>query len=171
MPQLQLSLSGQPVNLRNSLHLIPEKLNPIGLASGIGRKHLQHISPHPEGSPMEVHIIACILNINQLMNNLIPVPHHPRPQRNHHLLIINRTSQAIDAGDRCYNDHILPLRQGRRGRVAQLVNLVIDGGILLDVGVGGWHVGLRLVVVVVGHKIFYCVTRKILFELTIELCR
>ena len=55
--------------------------------------------------------------------------------------------------------------------MAKLVNLVVDGGIFFDVGVAGGYVGFRLVVVVVGNKVFNGIFRKKLFELSVELCR
>ncbi len=63
----------------------------------------------------------------------------------------------------------LPLRKGRRGGMAQLVDLVVDGGVLLDVGVGGGDVGFGLVVVVVGDKILHRVIREELLELAVKL--
>ena len=54
--------------------------------------------------------------------------------------------------------------------MAQLVDLIVDGGVLFNVGVRGGNVGLGLVVVIIGYKVFYCVIREKLLELTIELC-
>ena len=39
--------------------------------------------------------------------------------------------------------------------MAQLFYLLIDGAVLFDVGIGGGDIGLRLVVVVVAHKVFH----------------
>ena len=56
-----------------------------------------------------------------------------------------------------------------RGREAQLVELLIDGGFLLNVKIARRNVGFRLVVVVIGDKILDCVVREELLELMIEL--
>ena len=53
--------------------------------------------------------------------------------------------------------------------MAHLVDLVVDGGILLDVGVGAGHVGFGLVVVVVGDEKLDGVVRKELAKLCVEL--
>ena len=45
------------------------------------------------------------------------------------------------------------LEQRARGGVAQLVDLVVDVGVLVDVGVGARDVRLGLVVVVVGDEV------------------
>jgi hypothetical protein len=47
-----------------------------------------------------------------------------------------------------------------RRRVAHAVDLLVDRGILLDIGVGARHIGFRLVVVVVGDEIFDRVVGK-----------
>ena len=51
------------------------------------------------------------------------------------------------------------------GGVAQLVELLVDVGVLLDVGVGAGNVGLRLVVVVVADEVLDGVLREELLEL------
>ncbi len=60
-------------------------------------------------------------------------------------------------------------RRGRR--VAQPVDLVVDRGVLLDVEVLSRHVGLGLVVVVVGDEVLDHVVGEELAELVAELGR
>ncbi|MCY1356556.1 hypothetical protein D9M69_430130 [compost metagenome] len=47
--------------------------------------------------------------------------------------------------------------------------MVVDRSVLLDVGVGGWDVGFRLVVVVVGNEILDGIVRKEGSELAVQL--
>ena len=56
-----------------------------------------------------------------------------------------------------------------RGGEAQLVQLFVDGGFLLDVEVAGGNVGFGLVVVVVADEVFDRVAGEELLELVIEL--
>ncbi|MNZ13788.1 hypothetical protein D3C78_306950 [compost metagenome] len=49
--------------------------------------------------------------------------------------------------------------------------MVVDRGVLLDIGVGGRYVGFRLVIVVVGNEVFDGVIRKEGAELAVKLCR
>ena len=56
-----------------------------------------------------------------------------------------------------------------RGRKAQLVELLVDGGFLLDVEVAGGDVGFGLVVVVVADEVFDGVAGEELLELVVEL--
>ena len=60
-------------------------------------------------------------------------------------------------------------KQRARGRVAHAVDLLVDRGFLLDVGVGARDVGFRLVVVVIGDEIFHRVVGEERLELAVEL--
>ncbi len=47
--------------------------------------------------------------------------------------------------------------------------MIVDGGILLDEGIGGRHIGFGLVVVVVRDEILHRIVGKELLHLAIEL--
>ena len=53
--------------------------------------------------------------------------------------------------------------------MAELFNLLVDSAVLFDVGVGMGDVGLRLIVVVVGDKVFHRVFREKLLEFAAKL--
>ncbi|MPN27171.1 hypothetical protein SDC9_174598 [bioreactor metagenome] len=89
------------------------------------------------------------------MDDLVPVLFHARAKGDDHVLVIDWGAQAIDAGHAGHDDHVPALRQRRRGGVAQLVYLVIDGRVLCYIGIGGRHVGLRLVIIIVTDKIIH----------------
>ena len=82
-----------------------------------------------------------------------------------------RRAQAVDAGDRGHDDHVPPLEQRLGGAQAEAVDLLVDAGLLLDVGVGRRDVGLGLVVVVVGDEVLDGVVREEAAELLEELRR
>ncbi len=83
-----------------------------------------------------------------------------------------RVSDAVEAGHAGDHDHVASSgHQCRGGAEAQLVDLVVDAEILLNVGVGGRKIGLRLVVVVVGDEILNGIGREEAFELPVELRR
>ena len=54
--------------------------------------------------------------------------------------------------------------------MAQTVDFIIDGGILLNIGVGRGDIRLRLIVIVVGYEIFYRILGKKFAQLGAELC-
>ena len=78
-------------------------------------------------------------------------------------------ADAVDAGHRSYDDHIVAFQQRPRRRMAHAVDLLVDLAFLLDIGVRAGDVGLGLVVVIVADEIFHGVFREIGLELGIEL--
>ena len=54
--------------------------------------------------------------------------------------------------------------------MTQPLHIVIDIGVLFNIGVGLWNVGFRLVVVVIGDEIAHCVVGHELAELGAQLC-
>ena len=55
--------------------------------------------------------------------------------------------------------------------MTELVNLVVYHCILFYIGIAGGNVCLRLIIVVVGHEIFYCIFGEKLLKLAAKLCR
>ena len=50
------------------------------------------------------------------------------------------------------------------------INLIVPRRVLRNIRIRRRHVSLRLVVVVVGDKIFYCILREEFLKLTVQLC-
>ena len=80
-------------------------------------------------------------------------------------------ADAVDAGHRGDDDDVVALQHRARRGVAHAVDLLVDRGFLLDIGVGARHVGFGLVVVVVGDEILDRVVGKEALELAVELRR
>ncbi len=95
----------------------------------------------------------------------------PTSQAHHALAVLFRVAQPVDARDRRHDDDIPAAHQGGRGRQPQALDLLVDLGLFLDVQVVPRHVGLRLVVIVVGDEIRDGVFREELAELGVELRR
>ena len=70
-------------------------------------------------------------------------------QLHHHARIGLDRADAVDAGDRGDDDDVVAFEQRLRGGVAHAVDLLVDLGVFLDIGVGARDVGFRLVVIVV----------------------
>ena len=161
--------AGEGLHLGDAVDFVPEELNPDEVVPALGRVYLYDVPVHPKAPSVHVHLVAGVLDVHQLPQHLVAVLHHPGAQGDHHALVFFRAAQAVDAGHAGHHHHVPALCQGDRGGKTELLYLVVDGGVLGDVGVGGGHVGFRLVVVVVGHKIFYRVLRKKFLELAVEL--
>ena len=80
-------------------------------------------------------------------------------------------ADAVDAGHGGDDDDVVALEQRARGGVAHAVDLLVDRGFFLDVGVGARHVGFGLVVVVVGDEVLDRVVGEEALELAVELRR
>ena len=78
-------------------------------------------------------------------------------------------ADAVDARHRGDDDDVVALQQRARRRVAHAVDLLVDRGILLDVGVGARDIGFRLVVVVIANEILDRVVGEEALELAVEL--
>jgi hypothetical protein len=78
---------------------------------------------------------------------------------------------AIDAGHRGDNDHVVALQQRPCRRVAHAVDLLVDRAFLLDIGVGSRDIGLGLVIIVIGDEIFHRIVGEQRPHLAIELRR
>ena len=118
---------------------------------------------------MEVVVVALVLDVDQLAQHAVALDGLALLEKGQHLEVDLGLAQAIDARDRGDDQDVVALEQGLGGRVAQLVDLVVDAGVLLDVGVGGGNVGLGLVVVVVGDEVADRVVREQALELVVEL--
>ena len=76
-----------------------------------------------------------------------------------------RIAETVDAGHGGNDQHIPPGQQGCGGGKSQLVQFLVDAGVLLHVGVSAGNVGLRLVVIVVGDEVFDGVVGEKFLEL------
>ena len=74
-----------------------------------------------------------------------------------------------NARNRRDDDDVAALKERTRRTVTQLIDLVIDGGVLLDVRVRRSDVGLRLIEIVVADEIAYIIMREERLELTRKL--
>ena len=169
MLQCRIDFSRQRIRLTDPVDLVSEKLYPDQTITALRRIDLQYISPHPEGRALHVHLIPVILKRDQLLYHFIALFYHARSQRDHHPHVFFRASQSVYAGNTCHHDHVLSLCQRSSRGKSELIDLIIDGRILLDIGIRGRHIGLRLVIIIVGYKIFYRIFRKKFFQLPIKL--
>ena len=71
--QFPYRLTPERVNLKYAFHLVPEELNPKGPLFLVGGENFHHITPHPKGSSMEIHITPLIMDFHQLPQHLLPL--------------------------------------------------------------------------------------------------
>ena len=163
--------SGDGVDLADAVDLIAEKLHADGAAHPVGRVNFHRIAADAVGVADEIHVVALVADIGQTAHQLVAVALLPGAQGNDHALVVDRVAQTVDAGDGGNDDHIPALGQRGSRAVAQALDLVVDGGVLLNIGVGVRDIRLWLIVVIVGNEIFHGVVREELPELRAELRR
>ena len=88
-----------------------------------------------------------------------------------HFVVLLRITEAIYRRDGRDYDRVATLKKCLGRRQTHLLDMLIDRCVLLDEQITRWHIGLWLVVVVVGDEILDGVIREKLFEFTVELRR
>ena len=153
----------------DAVDFIPEKLHAERALIVSGGEDFHHVAAHAERAALKFDVASVVLNLDQLTHQLVPLHCHAGTQGDHHALVFGRIAHRIDARDGRDDDHIPPFAQRCRRAVAQALNLLVDGGILFDVGISRSDIGLRLIIVVVGNEILHRAVRKELAELGAQL--
>ena len=77
--------AGKHIGICDPLDLISKKFHTHRPVCRVSRKDLQHITPDTKCSTVKIHLISCVLDIDQLFDNLITVLLHSRAKRDHHI--------------------------------------------------------------------------------------
>ena len=161
-------LTGQRVQRVDPLDLVAEELDPDRELL-VHRDDLDGVAADPERAAGEGEVVAGVLHLHEPAQQVVALDDVADLQRRHPVDVLLRRAQAVDAGDRRHHDHV-PAGQQRVGRrVPQPLDLVVDRGVLLDVGVRLRDVRLGLVVVVVRDEVLDRVVRQELAELVGQL--
>ncbi len=161
---------GQRIEDHQLVDLVPEEADPDGLLL-VGRVDLHDVAADPERAAPELDVIALVLDVDELAEDLLPVDPLPHLERNRHPVVGLRRTQAVDARHAGDDDDVTALEQRPGGREPQAVDLVVDRRLFLDVGVARRDVGFRLVVVVVADEVLDGVAGEEAPELLVELRR
>ena len=145
-------LAGHRMQRHHPLDLVAEELDADSRLL-VDREDLEGVAAHPERATGERHVVAGVLDLDQAPEDRVAVVLVTDAQPQHAVDVLLRGAQAVDARHRRHHDHVAS-RQQRVGRgVPQPLDLLVDRGVLLDVGVGLGDVRLGLVVVVVGDEV------------------
>ncbi len=169
MSASSINFPGQGVKFNNPVYFIPKKVNANSFFPGRCRENLYYISPYPEMTSTESIIIALVMGFNQTAQQFFPTHLHSRTQRYGQFVVIIRSTQTIYTGYTGYNNDIAPFQERCGSRMAQLINFIINGGILFDISVSLRYISLRLVIIIIAYKILHCIFREELFEFRVEL--
>ena len=160
--------AGQRIERDQLVDLVPEQADPQPELF-VGGEDLDDVAADPEGAPRELVIVALVLNLHELAEDLVALDPLTALERQDERVVRLRRSEAVDARYARDDDDVVALEEGSGRRQPEPVDLVVDDRLLLDVRVARWDVGLRLVVVVVADEELHGVARKEAAELLIEL--
>ena len=161
--------AGQRIDAADAVDLVAEELDAHHILIRVYRPDLDRVAAHAEAIALEGDVVALILDVDQAADERIAPELHARTQRNDHALVVDRVAERIDARHRGHDDNVAALgERGGRG-MAQAVDLVVDSGVLLDIGIGRSDVRLRLIVIIVGDEILDGVVREEFAQLGAQL--
>ena len=161
-------LTGDRVERVDPLDLVAEQLDPDRELL-VDRDDLDGVAAHPERAAGEGQVVAGVLHLDELQQQLVAVHLLADPEPDHPVDVLLRRAQAVDARHRRDHDDVAPGQQRAGRAVPEPLDLVVDRRVLLDVGVRLRDVGLGLVVVVVGHEVLDRVVGQQLAELVGQL--
>ena len=171
MRTLRQNLTRQHVNFQNALHFVVKHFNAHGFFVVTGGDNLNYIAAHAEGAALKGNVVTVVLNFHQLAQNRLAVNNLSSPQRKHHIIIFLRRAQTVNARYAGNDNNVAAFKQRAGRRVAQFINLIVDGSVLFNVGIALRNVSLRLIIIIIGNKIFHRVIRKEGFQLAGKLRR
>ena len=122
------------VDLVDGLDLVPPELDAHRVV-GVRRKHVQRVAPHAEGAALLLVVVAVVLDVDELVDDLVAIHLLLLVDEHRHAGVVHGAADAVDAAHRRHHDDVPPRQQSRGGRMAQLLHLLVDGGVLLDEGV------------------------------------
>ena len=161
-------LAGERVQVVELLDLVAEELEPDRELL-VGGDDLERVAPDPERAALERDVVARVADVDQAAQQRVAVELAADLHPDRTLDVFLRGAQAVDRGDGGDHDDVAPGEQRHRRRVPQPLDLLVDRGVLLDVGVRLRDVRLGLVVVVVADEVFDGVVGQQLAELLGEL--
>ena len=167
--QLSMDAARQLLHLADAVDLVAEPLDADQVVAALGRVHLDGVSPHAEIAAVQRKVVSRVLDRDQLLDHLVAVLLHAGTERDGHTLELVRAAQSVDAGYAGHHDNISALRQRGGRREPELIDLVVDHGVLGNIGIAGGNIGLRLIVIIIGDKVFHGVLGKELLHLSVEL--
>ena len=162
-------LPPQGIDEGDAVDRVAEELHPVGAFLFVGGEDLDAIAPDPESAPVKIDVVAFVLDLHQALQDVVAGDLHPALEQEEHPGVGLRGTEPVDARDARHDDHVAALQERMRRRMAQLVDLVVDGRILFDVRVRAGNVGFRLVVVVIADEILDGVVGEERAELLVEL--
>ena len=169
--QILRFLAGERIELGDGFDFVAKETDAPRAVLVVRREQFHRVAAHAEHAARKVAAAAFVLQRHEVGDQLPHVDAFADLYREGHGGVGLDRADAVDARHGGDDDDVVALQQRARRRVAHAVDLLVDGGFLLDIRVGPRHVGLGLIVVVVGYEIFDGVVGKEALELAVKLRR
>ncbi len=145
------NLARDLVDLCDELDFVAPELHAYWIV-GIRRKHVERVAAHAEGSAFEFIIVAIVLDVDKLVNDVVALERASPYQERRQARVVHRRADTVNAAHRRHHNDIAAREQARRGLMAQLLDLFVDRCVFLNKGIGRRHVRLGLVVIVIAKR-------------------
>ena len=132
---LAQDLAGERVQRHDALDLVAPELHAHGHVL-VGRVDVQRVAADAEGAAAEVHVVALVPDVDEVAQHLVPPPGLALLERDDDVAVFLGAAQSVDARDRGHDEGVAAGEERLGGGVAQTVDLIVDAGVFLDVGVG-----------------------------------
>ena len=166
---LLLDTAREGIEQLKRLDFVIEELHPEGELEVLGGEDIDRVPPNSKHSSGELDIVAGVLHPHELADEVALGETIAHPHGQYHCMIVSGVANAVDARDRGHNDGVLALEERLGGRQAHLLDVLIDGRVFFNEQIALGHIGLGLVVIVVGDEVLDGIARKKLPHLRVEL--
>ena len=133
----------------------------------MGWPNFDDIAAYPESAAGEGRVITCILQVDQGGNDFARIILITDFEIHNHIAIALDRAETIDTRYRRDDDHIIPLEQSPGGGMTHTVNLLVDARIFFDKGIGPWHIGFGLIIIIIRDEIGHRIVGEKFFKLAI----
>ena len=161
--------SAQRLDFRDGVDLVAEELDANRLLLFVGGENFDDVPARAKRGAAQSRVRAPVLNPHELGEQFLAIHFHADGNIDVQIEIIGRRAQPVDGTHARHHDDVIPHQCGARGRVAQAVQLVVDGGVFFDERIRGGDVGFGLIVVVIADEILHRVVREKPLELVVKL--
>ena len=162
-------LAGERIEEGKGLDLVVEELDAHRIALRLRRVDVDDLATHAVGAPVQLDLVAVVLQLGEAPQDEALIHDVAPHQVQHHRVVGLGLPQPVDRGHGRDDERVVALEQRLRGGEAHLLDVLVDRGVLLDVGVRRGDIGLRLVVVVVRDEVLHRVVGEELPHLAVEL--
>ena len=153
----------------DAVHLVPEEFDAGGVI-GPSQENVHGISPHAERAALEIRFRPVIQRIHDFIQETGHAHLFALADGYRLVMEVVRIANSVEAGNGADHDDVpAAAHQGRCGAHAKFVYLVVDGKVFFNIGIRRWDVGFRLIIVIIGYKVFYGIIREKSLEFPVQL--